>query len=245
MGNEAEVEIPVGRRHIIERPRLTRLLDETSARVIMLVAPAGYGKTTLARQWLADRPHVWFQASRSSTDVAALAVALADSSTISTPGSQLEAWLAATGEPQHNVERLAALLAEELERWPSDLWLVIDDYHLLASSGSEDLINLLLQRTGFPVLVASRTRPSWATPRRLLYGELAEFGQHALAMNDEEASDVLVGSDGPAARALIGLANGWPAVIGLASFADLSTLLEQDGSPPTFMTMSRKSCTPC
>ncbi len=197
----------------------------------MLVAPAGYGKTTLARQWLADRPHLWFQASRSSTDVAALAVAFADSLKISTPGSQLKAWLAATGEPQHNIERLAALLAEDLEGWPADLWLVIDDYHLLASSGSEDLINLLLQRTGFPVLVASRTRPNWATPRRLLYGELTEFGQHALAMNDQEASDVLVGSDGAAARALIGLANGWPAVIGLASFTDLSTLLEQDGLP--------------
>ena len=53
MGSKADLETPVGRRHIIERPRLTRLLDETSARVIMLVAPAGYGKTTLARQWLA------------------------------------------------------------------------------------------------------------------------------------------------------------------------------------------------
>ena len=59
MGDNLELEIPVGRRHIIERPRLTRLLVETSAQVIMLVAPAGYGKTTLARQWLATRPHAW------------------------------------------------------------------------------------------------------------------------------------------------------------------------------------------
>ncbi|MDF2751497.1 MAG: hypothetical protein K0T00_2673, partial [Gaiellaceae bacterium] len=43
---------PVSRRRIIERPRLTRLLDESPARIKMLVAPAGYGKTTLARQWL-------------------------------------------------------------------------------------------------------------------------------------------------------------------------------------------------
>ncbi|MGZ8740459.1 MAG: hypothetical protein ACXWZ8_07675 [Gaiellaceae bacterium] len=38
------------RRRIIERPRLTRLLDEGQGRIKMLVAPAGYGKTTLARQ---------------------------------------------------------------------------------------------------------------------------------------------------------------------------------------------------
>ena len=28
----------------------------------MLVAPAGYGKTTLARQWLADKQAVWYRA---------------------------------------------------------------------------------------------------------------------------------------------------------------------------------------
>jgi ATP/maltotriose-dependent transcriptional regulator MalT len=56
MGEETRMEVSEASRHIIERPRLTRLLDETTARVIMLVAPAGYGKTTLARQWLAARP---------------------------------------------------------------------------------------------------------------------------------------------------------------------------------------------
>ena len=39
-------------RRIIERPRLIKMLDESEARVILLLAPAGYGKTTLARQWV-------------------------------------------------------------------------------------------------------------------------------------------------------------------------------------------------
>ncbi|HYX89156.1 MAG TPA: hypothetical protein VE753_07290, partial [Gaiellaceae bacterium] len=85
MGDTTEQEIPAGRRHIIERPRLTRLLDATSARVIMLVAPAGYGKTTLARQWLAHRPHAWYQATPASGDVAGLAVGLAESLAELTP----------------------------------------------------------------------------------------------------------------------------------------------------------------
>jgi SpoVK/Ycf46/Vps4 family AAA+-type ATPase len=37
-------------RRIIERPRLFKVLEDTEARTILLVAPAGYGKTTLARQ---------------------------------------------------------------------------------------------------------------------------------------------------------------------------------------------------
>ncbi|HET7647958.1 MAG TPA: hypothetical protein VFK17_05260, partial [Gaiellaceae bacterium] len=36
--------VPIDRR-IIERPRLIKLLDETNAHTILLLAPAGYGKT--------------------------------------------------------------------------------------------------------------------------------------------------------------------------------------------------------
>ena len=41
------------RRRVIERPRLFALLDESPNRIRTLVAPAGYGKTTLAEQWVA------------------------------------------------------------------------------------------------------------------------------------------------------------------------------------------------
>src|SRR5690348_4431727 len=68
--------IAAAERHIIERPRLTKILDESNARLILLVAPAGYGKTTLARQWLRDKPHVWYQATPASADPVALATRL-------------------------------------------------------------------------------------------------------------------------------------------------------------------------
>src|SRR5881397_1323115 len=112
MDEQAQIEVPLGRRHIIERPRLTKLLDETSARVIMLVAPAGYGKTTLARQWLASRPHGWYQAVRASADIAALVVGLAACIDPSRPGGgrHLREWLKTTGEPQREVETAASLL---------------------------------------------------------------------------------------------------------------------------------------
>ena len=42
-----ETAVEAARRYIIKRPRLTRLLDNANARILMLVAPAGFGKTTL------------------------------------------------------------------------------------------------------------------------------------------------------------------------------------------------------
>src|SRR5213593_3851400 len=79
-------DVPAGRRHIIKRPRLTRLLDETRARVILLVAPAGYGKTTLAREWLATRGSAaWWAATSASADVAAFAAGIAQAAATIVP----------------------------------------------------------------------------------------------------------------------------------------------------------------
>ena len=73
-----ETAVEAARRYIIKRPRLTRLLDNANARVLMLVAPAGFGKTTLAREWVSDRPHVWYRGSTATADVAALIAGLAE-----------------------------------------------------------------------------------------------------------------------------------------------------------------------
>ena len=65
-------------RRIIERPRLIKLLDETDARIILLLAPAGYGKTTLARQWAKTLNRcIWITCTPAHRDVAAPAEDLA------------------------------------------------------------------------------------------------------------------------------------------------------------------------
>jgi ATP/maltotriose-dependent transcriptional regulator MalT len=219
----AESAETVGRNHIIERPRLTRLLDETSARVIMLGAPAGYGKTTLARQWLASRTHAWYQAGAASSDVAALALGIADTASDLCPGAgrRLREWLPTSREPEKEVEVIAELLAADLEPWPEDAWFVIDDYQLLSSEPSERLTAMLFSDAERRLLATSRSRPSWSTARDLLYGVFFELGQSALAMTMDEASSVLASGTGNTgiAGGLTTLADGWPAVIGLAALA--------------------------
>src|SRR5882762_6225348 len=72
---------PAAQSHIIKRPRLTKLLDESEARIILLCAPAGYGKTTLAREWVETRSEAvaWYGGGSEMRDVAALAEMLAKS----------------------------------------------------------------------------------------------------------------------------------------------------------------------
>ncbi len=156
------------RAHIIERPRLTRLLDQTQARIIVLVAPAGYGKTTLAREWLVSQRCAWYGATAASADVAAFAVGIANAAAPLLP-------------------RASRRVSEWLERYSDPT-------------------------------------------RRLLYGEVYELGQAALAMTEEEANQVLGHSTGRSVGGLVALAEGWPAVIGLAAFAN--TPIPSEGSVP-------------
>ena len=150
------------RRHIIERPRLTRLLDQTQARVIMLVAAAGYGKTTLARQWLEGKPHVWYGVTSASSDVAALVLGLAR--VLTTPGNQefalLRERLRAAREPEQEVPRLIELFATSFEDELRHGWLALDDYQALAgSTASEDFVEGIVKRTPARILLTSRSRP--------------------------------------------------------------------------------------
>lgn len=218
----AETAGIAGRNHIIERPRLTRLLDETSARVIMLVGPAGYGKTTLARQWLANKKHAWYQAGAASSDVAALALGIAEAAGEFCPGAgrRLREWLPTSREPETEIEVIAELLAADLEALPADAWFVIDDYHEVgASEASGELTRRLFVDAGRRFFITSRRRPLWWSARQLLYGQALEVGQTALAMTSEEATGVLATRE-IAASGLVAIANGWPAVIGLAALTN-------------------------
>lgn len=231
----AGLETPVegASRYIIKRPRLTRLLDQAEARVLMLVAPAGFGKTTLAREWVTEKPHVWHRCTPATAD---LAVLVRDLSRTLSPnfvdaGSRALSRLRNVGGTEDDIEVLAELLASDLHSWPSDLWLVLDDYQFAMDEDiCERFIDRLLRSAPIQLLLTSRKRPMWATARRLLYGEIYELGGHELAMDHDEASEALSHRPGASAAGLVALADGWPAVIGLAAFAEDFSLPE-DGLP--------------
>ena len=192
MGEGTATEPKTRRRRIIERPRLTRLLDASQGRIKMLVAPAGYGKTTLARQWLADKQAVWYTATPASADVAALAAGLRDAVSQVVPGAgdALVARLATSVGPGDPL-MLARMLASDLSNWPPDAWLVLEDYHHAAGPPAESLIETLVLETRLNVLLLARRRPTWASSRRILYGEISELSRPHLAMNESEALELL------------------------------------------------------
>ncbi len=220
--SEGMVQIPVRRRRIIKRPRLTRLLDDANARLILLVAPAGYGKTTLARQWLAEgrRQHAWYTATPPSADVSALALGLARvlETVVSGPTERMRQRLLAVPASEEEPELVAEILADSASAWPDEAWLIVDDYHHVGASATADrFFARFAQASGIRLLLTSRTHPAWASAKHTTYGEVAVVDTGELALTRSESAAVLGVKQDESLTTLLEATQGWPVVTGLAA----------------------------
>ncbi len=198
-----------------------RALDTSTARIRMLVAGSGYGKTVLLEQWAPRDGRVvgWFRVRPSATDVAAVARGLTTAAATVVPGagSRMLERLGITQDPEREAVLLAEMLAEDLTGWPGESLLVIDDYQRLAASEASELfVETLVGGAPVRLLLASRVRPTWVRPRSILTGAVLEVPQSALAMSADEAELVLDGAR-VETLGLVALTGGWPAVVGLAA----------------------------
>ena len=127
--------VPKLRPGLVARPRLLeRMLAGSAARVTLVSAPPGFGKTTLLAEWVhsADagvRCVAWVSLDESDNDPAlfwsyVFAALEAVVPVVSPTGREL----AASG--QVPTEQLVTALVNELAEAPDDVWLVLDDVHL-------------------------------------------------------------------------------------------------------------------
>ena len=213
---------------IIKRPRLTRLLDEAGARITLLLAPAGYGKTTLAREWTEEQERVgWYMGAPGMIDVAGLSVGIAEvlGAMGERPRPDMVERVRILAARGHDARGLAKAVSGGV---PGGDWLlVVDDYHhALGSEDAEAFFEELVSLTEFRLLITSRERPGWLPARKVVYGEAAVVEMDALAFTDDEARAVL----GDAGDGVVAEARGWPAVIGLAAMRGIGDVAS--GLPP-------------
>jgi len=145
--------------------------------------------------------------------------------------------LRTTPRPAQDPALLAELTLSGLPEPRSISWLVLDDYHhVVGSQPAETYVETIASDSRLNILVSSRTRPAWASIRRLIYGEIIEIGVDELAMSPEEAARLLGAISSDDARALITLAEGWPAILSLAALVPSTSLRNVQGAIDDFLT---------
>ena len=191
-----------------------------------LVAPAGYGKTTLLAKWAeADpRPFAWVALDGRDDDAVVFLryIAAAIHGAEPVPDEVFEALSGPGGSTWSNrVPRVGSALAA-LER---PLVLVLDDLHAVANPSCLDVLTVLFDYVpaGSQIAVASREDPALPLARWRALGLLHEIGMLDLRLDEHEAKLLLgaagVELDADALSELTERTEGWPAGLYLAALS--------------------------
>ena len=204
-----KLHIPPTRPELVARPRLSKRLNKSLQQKLTLIsAPAGFGKTTLVSDWLANfgfeptaksqnRYRIaWLSLDEGDNDPARfftyLLAALnprerAESNLCKGISSILQ-----TPQPPPAEDVLAPLI-NELAAFPDGIILVLDDYHNIASPSINDALTFLLEHlpSQMHVVIVTRDDPQLPLARLRARGQLSELRAVDLRFTISEAADFL------------------------------------------------------
>src|SRR6266516_3085065 len=210
---------------VVSRPGLFERLG-ASARVTVVSAPPGSGKTALLRSWigapgLAERA-AWVAVERGERDPQRFWLSVADALRQTAPGALVRAVTAAPDlDGWAIVERLLKDLAPLADR----TWLVLDDVHELGSDETRRQLELLVMRAPDTLrfVLATRHDLRLGLHRLRLEGELTEIRAADLRFSLAEARELLAAAGvelgEPALGMLYERTEGWAAGLRLAALS--------------------------
>ena len=195
--------------------------------MVLLVAPAGYGKSVLLAQWAAARPErrvAWVSARRVGTDALDVARRLAAGLAAADPGLGRRL-RRGPGSPDRLGADFVDHLVTELGR-SGDLVVVIEDFEDLTATPVLAEIGEFAERLPptTRLVLASRRAPAIGLHRARLHDEVVEIRQDELVMTEAHAREVVQRLSGcelrpDQARAITARTGGWPAGLQLAALS--------------------------
>src|SRR6185437_1408781 len=226
------------REGLVQRPRLlNRLIEGRDVPLVAVVAPAGYGKTSLLAEWAEQdsRASSWLACEGWHSDPIVLTRAIVAAFEEAEPFD--DAVHRSLDEPgQDLISRVLPALATSLERRSESVVLILDDAHLLAGRSASLGLATIAEHLpwGSQLASASRTPLDLPLGRLRAHRALLELGAHDLSMNVVEAMGLLGAAGVRAAsgkvRTLVERTEGLPAGLYLAAVS----ALEEPGPGPAF-----------
>lgn len=215
----------------MERAELVQHLTGGTAKLVLVEAPAGFGKSSLVLQWRASpaegRQFAWVSADSRDNDFARfwwhLISALQRASPELEARDLLSRLLPHAADLQ---ESLLPMLENELATLSAPVVLVIDDYHLISNPECHEQMAFLL--THLPptaqIVLITRVDPPLPIGRLRAAGDLVEIKMPELRFTATEAGEVVravsdVQLDDADLDVLLERTEGWPAGIYLAALS--------------------------
>lgn len=214
---------------LVGRRRLQEQLDAgISARVILVSAPAGFGKTTLVAEWIkgVQLPVCWYTIDESDNAPGRFFGYVVEALRTMEPtlGSTLLQALQTPDPPE--IHDLMPSLVNELAAADGEFILVLDDWHLLDSRSIDDALTFLVTHlpSQMHLVILTREDPPLPLARLRGRGQLTEVRTAQLCFTIEEATELVnglmgLGLNSVAVRRLNERTEGWVAGLQMAALS--------------------------
>ena len=193
--------VPTARPHIVPRTHLVeRLTPEAGTGLVLICAPAGYGKTTLLAEWSQSLLQngvavAWYALDPSDDDpipfgaylVASLAQALGPTSEL----ARITQFLRSS--PELDLQKILPAIINAIVSSDHDCVMILDDYHLIGAPAIHSAISFLLEHLPekMHIAIGSRSDPPLPLARLRARGKLLEMRAADLRFSADETARFL------------------------------------------------------
>lgn len=191
-----KLHIPPSISTLVHRPRLFQVLSNGLEHKLLLVsAPAGFGKTTAITSWLETKklPVVWLSLDDNDSDLSRFMLYLISALQTNQPNiGQGILPVLASSQPI-SIDLMLTQLINDITQISEDFIIVFDDYHIIDSSEVDQAVSFLLEHSPpqMHIVITTREDPNLPLARLRGRGQLTELRAADLRFTDEESRQFL------------------------------------------------------
>lgn len=229
---ETKLFAPPRRPGLVSRPRLMARLDRgLAARLMLVSAPAGFGKTTVLSEWLTPPvgdglSPAWLSLEHHDNDPATFWAYVIAALRTANPGIGATSLALLQAAPATPARALLTTLINELSAATQGVVLLLDDYHVIESPEIHEGIGFLVEHLPptLHLVLIGRSDPALPLASLRARGDLVEVRAADLRFTADEAAAYLNGAMGLEltagdVAALEARTEGWIAALQLAALS--------------------------
>jgi LuxR family maltose regulon positive regulatory protein len=192
----AKIKPPLLKGNLLERERLHKLLDEgLDCKLILLSAPAGFGKTTLVVNWISgiNIPFAWLSLDVHDNDAAVFFLYLLHALAEIIPDIDPSQFSLLYRHNQDGFRNITNYLLTKVESYGKEFLLILDDYHLIDNIDIHENMEYFLSNSppNSHYLLAARADPPFKLSRLRSNKDIREIRADDLRFNLKESAFII------------------------------------------------------
>jgi LuxR family transcriptional regulator, maltose regulon positive regulatory protein len=196
--------VPPARANLVNRPRLlNKLKTALNYNLVLVSAPAGFGKTTLVSEWVRQvQPEIniaWLSLDEGDNALVRFLEYFISAMQNFQPNIGMKALSFLNSNEKPPIESILIMLINDLTTIPQDFILILEDYHFVTSPDVHSALNFLLERMPprMHLVIVTRLDPSLPLAHFRGKGMVLEIRADDLRFTIGETSSLLEVLDGP------------------------------------------------